>query len=329
MDIRIVKYNDSYESRWDSFVTNESVNGTFLQSRNFLNYHPNGRFDDDSVMVMNGTNIIAVIPANKKIIEGKKTFISHMGSTFGGIVLNHAAYNVSYLEHIMPAFEEYLKEEQYESAILKSTSDLFSKESMGLLDYEYFRYGYNQYNEIAFYLQCNKIPEDGLSMMSSSRRRDYRYSLKNDYSFQLLSTDEQIHDFYLILEENLKKFDTVPVHTETELLEFKNKRLKDTVQFYGVYEQEQLVAGSMLFSFGKKVLHTQYLACLPEYNRKFAMNYMDFNLIMTAKREGYSFFSFGTSTGNHGKELNVGLALYKEGFGCDYSVNRTYFKDIK
>lgn len=328
MNLTVEKYNSSLERKWDEFVLRGSVNGTFLQTRNFLNYHPEDRFEDASLLIMNGTNIVAVIPATRKEVNGKSTFFSHMGSTFGGLVLARTAYNVSYLEEIFPLLNAFLQEEGYEHIIMKSTSDLFSERPMALLDYEFYRFGFDQYNEIAFYLRCCDIPEDGMSMMTSSRRRDYRYSLKNGFRIERLTTDEQVKCFYRILEENLKKFDAVPVHTEAELLEFKNSRLTDTVRFYGVYEEEQMAAGSMLFDFDHKVLHTQYLACLPEYNRKFAMNFMDYNLIMIAKNEGFEAFSFGTSTGNHGKDLNTGLALYKEGFGCEYSVNRTYYKNV-
>lgn len=328
MNLTVEKYNDLWEQKWEDFVLSESINGTFLQTRNFLNYHPKNRFQDASILVMNGTNITAVIPAHVADIDGKKTFCSHLGSTFGGLVLSRAAYNVSYLEAIMPLLDEYFQSEGYKYVIMKSTSDLFSQDHMALLDYEYFRFGYEQYNEIAFYLKCDELPEDGLAMMSSSRRRDYRYSLKNSFRIERLNSDEQVEYFYEILEENLKKFDTKPVHTREELLNFKNERLTDVVRFYGVYEEDKLVAGSMLFAFGKRVLHTQYLACLPEYNKKFAMNFMDYNLIMIARQEGFEHFSFGTSTGDHGKNLNLGLALYKEGFGCNYSVNRTYYKTL-
>ncbi len=328
MDIKISKYISAYEDKWDEFVLCKSINGTFLQTRRFLNYHPQDRFEDASIIIMNGTNIIGLVPGNRKIEENESTFFSHQGSTFGGIILSPVSYNISYLEAIMPALDDYFRKEGYSKIIMKSTSSLFSSRDMSLLDYEYYRFGYNQYNEIAFYLKCDNIPEDGISMMSSSRRRDYKYSLKNNLRIERLTTDEQIRLFYHILEENLRKFETTPIHTAEELIEFKNKRLSDEVRFYGVYSEDVLVAGSMLFAFGHKVLHTQYLACLPEYNRKFAMNFMDYNLIMIAKQEGYEAFSFGTSTGNHGKDLNIGLALYKEGFGCEYSVNRTYLKDL-
>lgn len=328
MNLTIEKYCPTLEAKWDDFVMNKAVNGTFLQTRFFLNYHPDSRFEDSSILIMNGGNIVAVVPAHTAFINDKKTFYSHLGSTFGGIILNDVSYSVSYLEEIMNAIDKYLQDENYDHVIMKSTSDLFSSKSMALLDYEFFRFGYSQYDEIAFYLNCSNVPEDGVSMMTASRRRDYRYSLKNDFRIERLETDEQIECFYNILVENLKKFDTKPVHTLEELLDFKNNRLKDIVRFYGVFEGDNMAAGCMLFDFKHRVLHTQYLACLPEYNRKFAMNYMDYNLIMIAKNEGFECFSFGTSTGNHGKDLNVGLALYKEGFGCAYSVNRTYFKDL-
>lgn len=35
-------YTPADEAEWDRFVMHESGNGTFLQTRNFLNYHPRG-----------------------------------------------------------------------------------------------------------------------------------------------------------------------------------------------------------------------------------------------------------------------------------------------
>lgn len=329
MNLNIVKYDDTFKDRWDSFVLGQSVNGTFLQTRNFLDYHPKGRFEEASLLIMNGSNIIAVIPAHKNAEQGMETFYSHKGSTFGGIVLGKTAYNISYLEAVMPLLEEYIAQEGYEYIIMKSTPDLFSKEPMGLLDYEFFKNGYRQYDEISFYLKCGDIPEDGMSMMTSSRRRDCRYSLKNGFTLKELKSDEEVEQFYLVLCENLRKFDTIPVHNCDELIDFKNNRLKSIIKFFGVFEKEKMAAGSMLFAFGNDVLHTQYLACLPEYNRKYIMNFMDYSLILISKKNGYRYFSFGTSTGKNSRELNLGLALYKEGFGCSYGVNRTYTKLLK
>ena len=72
---RFEKYEDSLEEQWDKFITEKSINGTFLQSRRFFNYHPAGRFKDVSLVVYNEkNNIAALIPACELEQDGKKVF---------------------------------------------------------------------------------------------------------------------------------------------------------------------------------------------------------------------------------------------------------------
>ena len=40
MEFTVQPYTADQEAAWDRFVMQESGNGTFLQTRNFLNYHP-------------------------------------------------------------------------------------------------------------------------------------------------------------------------------------------------------------------------------------------------------------------------------------------------
>ena len=46
-------YQSSLEHDWDKFIDEKSINGTFLQSRRFINYHPEGRFKDASLVIYN------------------------------------------------------------------------------------------------------------------------------------------------------------------------------------------------------------------------------------------------------------------------------------
>ena len=43
MEFTVQPYTAEQEAAWDRFVMQESGNGTFLQTRNFLNYHPAGQ----------------------------------------------------------------------------------------------------------------------------------------------------------------------------------------------------------------------------------------------------------------------------------------------
>ena len=95
---RFEKYEDSLEEQWDKFITEKSINGTFLQSRRFFNYHPAGRFKDVSLVVYNEkNNIAALIPACELEQDGKKVFFSHKGTTFGGIIIDKKHHNAKHV----------------------------------------------------------------------------------------------------------------------------------------------------------------------------------------------------------------------------------------
>ena len=83
----IFPYTEEQQERWDRFVMEQSANGTFLQTRRFLNYHPAGRFRDDSRMIFHKQELVAVCPAADGRIDGRRAFRSHPGSTFGGLIV--------------------------------------------------------------------------------------------------------------------------------------------------------------------------------------------------------------------------------------------------
>ena len=326
--IRAFREEDA--SRWDRFVLKESINGTFLQTRNFLNYHPKERFKDHSLIILNGTNWVAVIPAHVKMEERKKLLLSHQGSTFGGLVVGKQSCKIPCMEAIMETLDAYLVAQGVDEIILKQTGSLFQQENAELIDYFLFLNGFTESKEVGFYIDFEHYHEETISNYSSSRRRDYRYSLKNGFSFQELNTQEQIGLFYKVLCDNYRKFGKAPVHTLKELLDFKTTRLTEETGFYGVFTpEEEMIAGAMVFSFGKKVLHTQYLAVMQEKKDLFANEFLYTNLIENARAKGYKILSFGTSTFEGGKVLNRPLALFKEGFGTQPFINRTYRKNYE
>lgn len=326
MELRIEQYTPAYKKIWDDFVINKSMNGTFLQTRQFLEYHGN-RFKDASLIIFKGQNtIIAVLPACIIQEEAYNILCSHRGSTFGGIVIAQQFNNIEHVEAIMNILESFFITQRYDEVQLKSTPCIFSKPGTELLSYFLFQRGFSSYDEISSYIDFQNYQEDITVNFTASKRRDYKYSLKYNLDFRELHTTEEIENFYQILCENLQKFDTSPVHSFEELLDFKEDRLKNIVEFYGVFWHEELIAGSMLFNFTNKVLHTQYLASSSQYLKMFPMNFLDTNLIMLAKERGFRYFSFGTSTEQHGKILNKHLAQFKEGFGTEYGLNRTFVK---
>lgn len=329
MALTIIKYEAKWQKRWDDFVLNDSINGTFLQTRNFLNYHPIGKFIDASLLFLQGSNIVAVIPACVTVENNKKSFFSHKGSTFGGIVLNKSKYNITTMEQLFLLLEEYLLNEGFEFAFIKNTSDIFTLEKGDLFDYFFYKNNYQIIDELNLYVDVENMGEEITQFWSPSNRRHYRASMKNSLQFREIIKNNELERFYSILLERLKSHGVTPVHRLQELEELSKVRFPNCIKFYGVFNEDLLIAGTMLFLFKHRVLHTQYLAHDTYYNQIYPMSFLIYNVLKFAKDDSFKKVSFGISTENCGKFLNKGLSIFKEGFGATYCNNHSYYKLLK
>ena len=323
------KYCDDLKDEWDRFVMNGSVNGTFLNTRRFLEYHPVGRFDDASVLVRNSKEkVIAVVPAASVVDGGRRVFSSHPGSTFGGLIVGKKEYDAEHVLGLVRSLEEWLIGEGFERAVMKQTAQIFCSASCDLLDCCYFIEGWNDWRELSTAIRLADLPDDAVSGFARVRRRGYKNGAENDLAFARLTEDAEIAEFHAILTDNLRKHGATPIHTVDDLLDFKNNRLCDEVEFYGVSHDGELVSAAMMFNFGDKVIHTQNLSTLQDRLELHSGDFLYGNLIPLFKKRGFDWYSFGISTEEHGKILNEGLVKFKEGFGSSYVANRTYWKDF-
>ena len=228
------KYNEKDEKKWDDFVMEKSINGTFLQTRRFLNYHPKDRFVDESIIIYNKkNNIAAVCPACLIEEDGKRIFFSHKGTTFGGIITDKKHYRAKYIIDMVKEFKEYLLQEKFDEMYLKMTSDIFSDAESDLFQYAFQYNNFKEFKELSTYVDLNNYKEDILSNFAQGKRTNVHNCIKEGLVTRELETDDEIKVFYDILCENLAKYDTKPVHTIEELLEFKNDRLKNECGFFG------------------------------------------------------------------------------------------------
>lgn len=328
-DFTLIPYSPAWAERWDRFVMEDSQNGTFLQSRRFLSYHPAGRFEDASLLfAMENGELLGVVPAARCMAEGQACFRAHPGSTFGGLVLARHITQAERLLSMLDALEARLRT-AYATCELKLTPQLFAGASTALLEYALFNRGYTQEVELATYLPLRGATAEGLRAGYSPTKR---YELKRCESQGLtarrIASQEELAAFYRVLELNLEKFGARPIHTLEELRDFRENRLRDEVRFLGVYHPEAgMVAGACLFYFaGTNALHTQYLATDTRVRGYAPSAFLYDSVIRTGLEMGVDSLSFGTSTFEHGHVLNLGLIQNKEGYGCLHTLNRLFSK---
>lgn len=328
---RIELFSIEKEKEWDEFVLEKSLNGTFLQSRRFLNYHPEGRFVDASVMIYNEkNNLAAVCPACECVLDEGKTFYSHGGTTFGGLIVDKKHHNAKRIMQMVEELKKYIKDNDYDCAYIRQTSDIFSSIESDLLQYAFCYNGFIEYKDLSTYVDYATYKEDIVSNFSQGKRTNVHNCIKEGLVLKELKEDADIAVFYDILCENLMKYDAKPIHILDELIEFKNYRLKDEIGFYGIFKGDEMIAGSMMFYFPKvSCAHTQYLAARQAYNKLSPMTFMYYSMLVEMKKKGFSKLSWGIATEDLGKYLNMGLITSKEDFGSSYCNNLTYYYKFK
>ena len=328
-DFSVIPYTPEWAEPWDRFVEEASQNGTFLQTRRFLGYHPANRFQDSSLMIVReNREILAVVPAAYCEAEGEARFRSHPGATFGGPVLSKRITQAEKLLAIIDALDAYV-DARCAVCELKITPQLFSSEPTALLEYALFNRGYCQETEIACCLPLTGAAiEDFRAGYSSTKRYEVKRCEREGLTSRMLTTEDELAAFYELLCLNLRKFDAEPVHTLAELRDLTFHRLRNEVRMLGVLDSTgAMVGGAFLFHFTQtNALHTQYLA-VDTSIRGYAPSAFLYDSVIRAGLDlGASSISFGTSTFEHGHVLNRGLIQNKEGFGCLHTLNRLFTK---
>src|SRR5690554_214239 len=80
--ICIKPYSPALLSDWEQ-VVQCAINGTFMHSRAFMEYHGE-RFKDASLVIYNDGHPVGIFPAHR--VEDR--IHSHQGLTYGGLILN-------------------------------------------------------------------------------------------------------------------------------------------------------------------------------------------------------------------------------------------------
>ena len=315
----ILPYSPDMDQRWDRFVMEDSINGTFLQTRRFLNYHPKGRFTDASFIVEKSGIIVAAVPGCN--VDGN--FISHQGSTFGGPIISKDFYAGNKILEIINAIDQHLSQ-NFKRIKLKPTSPIFATTPTDLIDYALEHVGYSRHTELSCYTPILQ-GSDPLELCTRECRHNFRQAEKQDLTYGEIP-DSEMEKFYEFLVLSKARHNTKPVHSLAELRDLK-LRFPEEILFRGVWENGTYLSGMMIFVFRQaKTFHFQYLAPDDTKRETNATTMLFVNAMREATQADCKKFSWGISTEDGGSYLNENLYRFKESFGAAPCLNARYEK---
>lgn len=297
----------------DEFILRMSTTGEFINTLNYLNYHPQDRFWNDSVLAADyGSGEIKGVMIAARTAEGE--IISHPGTTFAGPVIDRTD-SLEVSEKVMELILEYY-ESRYNKIVIKKVPDCYTKQPFQLIDYILLRRGYSYgMSAMANVINISQISseDDIFAMFDSKRRNQVRKAVKGQFVF---ITEEGIRDdvWENMNRTLMSKFDVKPTHTLEEIKKLEGLCPEHIKTYYVDTTDGEYGAFALVFLF-KNVFHTQYLDVNYKCTGQYPNLLLIFDLIKEARRKGYRYFSFGASTEEDGKILNRGLYHYKAGYG--------------
>jgi Acetyltransferase (GNAT) domain len=320
------KYKPRDEIIWDDLVEN-SVNGTISHTQKFISYHPENRFEDCSLMFFKGEKLIAVFPAAIISKENKKILKSHPGTSYGGIVFRETP-SLELCFNLFQILEDFAKVENFSSIEFRHSPKIFNKFPLDQIEFAMGHLGYIREAEelsTCYYLPdfVNFSNDEIISHFNLNNKRNLKYSLNSNLEFQWIDSENNFKLFYKILENNLKKHKTKPVHSLDEIKKLM-KLFPERVKIAGAFLGDELLGGSLLFRVNKSSWHIFYSALDYEKSDYHPVHFLIFHLIKQFSKDNITWLNYGISTEDGGKIINYDLFRFKEGF-AGRGIIRTYW----
>jgi len=334
----ILTYTKELDQKLNRFVNQESINGTFLQSRRFLNYHPVDRFKDASFAIHKSGIIAAYFPGT---VTADGEFISHQGSTFGGPVISRNFYTASRLQEVLQFADQYFAK-NFKRVRLKLTSAVFSQESPDLIEYLLEHLGYERHTELSAVTSLETSSDgsysDPLELCEGNKRRQFRtyerFAAENSNIVYREIKETELAPFYEFLKISKAKHNVLPVHNMAEIQDLAFKRIPNNIWLRGIFRtdtqgKDSLIAGTLFFVMPQtKTVHYQYIAPDPEFEVFNPTVAVLISVMREAAAKGMKHVSWGISTENGGTYLNESLFKFKECLGGKAAQNVFYTKEF-
>ena len=305
----VKQYEKNDCTNWNAFI-GKAKNATFLFHRDFIDYHSD-RFQDYSLIVLDGEKWVAILPANAVGNE----FFSHQGLTYGGLVYNDKLKLASVIA-IFKSVLSFLNENKMDKLLVKLIPSIYHQKPAEELNYA------------LFLAEAQLIRRDTLSVidlskpfsLSKIRKRGVKNGINNGL---IIKEVRDFTDFWnKILIPNLaQKHQAKPVHSLEEITKLK-ALFPDNIRQFNVYENGIIVAGTTIFETST-VAHSQYISGKEDKNELGGIDYLFYQLI-SETFNNKRFFDFGISNENQGHKLNEGLSYWKESFGASTIVHDFY-----
>ncbi len=322
MPIATSRFEEPFQNDWDRYVR-KSNNGTLFHLRQFLGYHPEGRFEDHSLLFTGPKGLLAVFPAAVQETGGRRQLVSHPGASYGGLV---TPIGLSFQNSfdLAGSLVGYARSKGFDSITLTLPPTIYNRRLSNYVDFALLQHNFvYTRREISSILYLEPSPEDNLAKFTDASRRAVK---KARESGVVVRFGDDAATFYNILLHNLERRHNVkPAHSLEELVRLMGL-FPGEIHLLAAYLDDRMIAGITIFDANPDVTLAFYISHDETYQEYRAVNLLVYELIKWAAQRGFRYLDFGIFTVN--MDPNLGLARFKESFGASGMFRDTLTIDL-
>lgn len=324
--IKISEIDDKLKKKADLWIKSEDTNGEFINTLEYLSYHPQGRFQDDSIIVIDkgSGNIKGIMMAATQ--DQNSCIISHPGTTFAGPILSRKE-KVSSLNLCLDCIFSYY-EKKYKEIQIKLRPSIYDSQPMEFIHYYLLKHNYRfGMMALANIIDLKKVDtvEKLFNLYTSKRRNNVNKALKNkQYHIEKLSNINK--EIWEQINLNLdSKYNAHTTHSFEEINKL-YQMFPNEIEAHVALRDDKTYGAFMLAFKYKNVFHTQYLDVNYNVASECPHIFLLHDMFLEARKQGFFYFSFGASTEERGEYLNQGLYNYKQEYGGGSIILPVYTK---
>lgn len=308
-NIEVKEYTEAYHIIWDEFLRNTSRNGGIFQERDFLSYHPEGKFNDASLLFFEKGVLMAVFPAATVAENGKEKVVSHPGSSCGGLIFHYSATLQQVLD-ILELLIGFYQQKNIDSLEIRLAEPIFNTIPDEELRYLLWHRGFIlKSQEIS---TCVKLTEAKI-WEKLCRKRNLSYIKQQEKDGVKVMETDDVDKVFPVIEMNLKeRYNRVPTHSREELMRLK-EIYPDRIHYWIAEKEGQVLGILVLFDVNATGVHSFYIAKNEQFGNVKAMPLLFHKAFEHYYKQGFAWFNFGISS--RGQQIKWGILEFKENVG--------------
>jgi hypothetical protein len=315
--LRIAEAGARSLDRWDEEIE-RSVNGTLFHLRRFLAYHGERfRGQERFLLVLGGDSVLARIPVAITGEPGGRWLRSPYGASYGGFAFERYP-TWSQARDTVEALLAWCAAEGVTRATITPPIGACAGLPLDIVSFALLHHGFRSVGrDISSVVALDG--EHGLAQRVASRARNT--ARKADREGVKVHERASLDDFWSVMDATFERHGTQPTHTLDELA-WLTRMVPDRVHVDVAYHDDVPVAGVAYFVINRLVSSSFYLAQRPDRRELGGLTLCLMRGLARARREGYRWFDFGTSTASMEPRENV--FRFKEQFASAGQFRETF-----